>query len=179
MGGRIALDFALDHPGRIDRLVLISPNVAGWDWSPEWEHHWRQLTTAAHEGMLDRARDLWWRHPLFATARRDPTLAARLRADIAADNCRAWLDADRETPPQQPHVERLAELTVPVLLITGSDDLNDLRVIAEILTAMVADLRRVDLTDTGHLTHWERPADTIHAIVTFLSDTDIRSADSG
>lgn len=95
MGGRIALDFALDHPGRADPLILISPNLADWDWSPDWQRRWQQLTAAADAGPLDRARDLWWHHPLFATARRDPAVAARLKAHIADDNCRAWLEADR------------------------------------------------------------------------------------
>jgi 2-succinyl-6-hydroxy-2,4-cyclohexadiene-1-carboxylate synthase len=171
MGGRIALDFALDHPDRSDRLILISPNLAGWDWSLDWQQRWLQISTVARDGLLDRARDLWLHHPLFTTARRNPALAARLRAEIAADNCRAWLDADRETPPQQPHVERLTELTVPVLLITGHDDLNDFRVMAEILVAMVGDICRVDLDGTGHLAHLERPVETIHAITTFLTET--------
>lgn len=171
MGGRIALDFALDHPGRADQLILISPNLAGWDWSTDWQRRWQQLTTAARDGLLDRVRDLWWRHPLFATARRDPAISARLRAEIAVDDCRAWLDADRETPPRQPHVERLTELTMSVLLITGCDDLDDFRVMAEILEAMVADTRRVDLPGTGHLAHLERPAETVRAITAFLTET--------
>lgn len=70
-------------------------------------------------------------------------------------------------------------LTMPVLLITGRDDLNDFRVMAEILAAMVADTRRVDLPGTGHLAHLERPAETIHAITAFLGETDAHPVDFG
>jgi pimeloyl-ACP methyl ester carboxylesterase len=33
MGGRVAIDFALAYPDRVDRLLLISPGLADWDWS--------------------------------------------------------------------------------------------------------------------------------------------------
>lgn len=168
MGGRIAIDFALAHPDRVDRLVLISPGLADWDWSKSWRARWQELTRAAHAGRFEQARDLWFHHPLFATTRRNPAIATQLRAAIAANNCRVWLDADRETPPPQPHVERLGELAIPVLLITGTDDLEDFRVVAEIVAAMVPDVRRVDLPDTGHLTHLERPTETAAEIVAFL-----------
>lgn len=176
MGGRIAVDFALSHPDRVDRLVLISPNLAGWDWSESWRARWRELTRTAVDGDLDAARKLWFRHPLFEPARRDPELAARLWTAIAADTCRVWLDADRETPPDRPHVESLGELGMPVLLITGERDVEDLRLIAEIVTAMVPGLRRVDLPDTGHLPHVERPAETAAEMVAFLDATPNRTA---
>jgi 2-succinyl-6-hydroxy-2,4-cyclohexadiene-1-carboxylate synthase len=124
----------------------------------------------ARGGDLDRARELWFDHPLFATTRRSATLAATLRATIATDTCRVWLDADRETPPPQPHVECLGELAMPVLLITGTDDLEDFRVIAEVVAALVADVRRVDVPGAGHLVHWERPDDTAAAITAFLTE---------
>ncbi|MEV6220645.1 alpha/beta fold hydrolase [Nocardia fluminea] len=99
MGGRIAVDFALSYPDRVDRLVLISPGLADWDWSDIWRAHWLELSRTARSGDLERTRDMWFHHPLFATARRDPAMAARLRATIAADACRVWVDADREIPP--------------------------------------------------------------------------------
>ncbi|MGX6512520.1 alpha/beta fold hydrolase [Rhodococcus sp. SJ-2] len=170
MGGRIAVDFALAFPDRVDRLVLISPGLADWDWSNAWRDRWLELTRTARNGDLERARDMWFHHPLFATVRRDPATAAQLRAAIAADACRVWLDADREIPPSQPHIEYLGDLAIPVLLITGADDVEDFRVIAEVIEAMVPDVRRVDLPDTGHLVHLERPAETAAQIRTFLTE---------
>ncbi|MFD3459077.1 alpha/beta fold hydrolase [Nocardia fluminea] len=169
MGGRIAVDFALSYPDRVDRLVLISPGLADWDWSDTWRAHWLELSRTARSGDLERTRDMWFHHPLFATARRDPAMTARLWATIAADTCRVWVDADREIPPARPHIEALPYLTMPVLLITGADDVQDFRVIAEIITAMVPDVRRLDLPNTGHLAHLERPAATAAEIRSFLS----------
>src|SRR5256886_12624717 len=36
LGGRIAIDFALNHPDMVDKLVLAGPGLSGWrDWSAE------------------------------------------------------------------------------------------------------------------------------------------------
>ncbi|MBC7304139.1 MAG: alpha/beta fold hydrolase [Nocardia sp.] len=168
MGGRIAIDLALDHPGRVGRLVLLSPGLADWDWSPAWQRRWEEIARAARSGELDRARHLWFLHPLFATARRDPGLAQTLRNSIAVDNCGSWLEADRERPPPNAHMERLTELRAATLLITGCDDIEDFRVIAAILEAAVPDIVRRDLPRTGHLVHQERPRETGDAVSAFL-----------
>lgn len=168
MGGRIAIDFALEHPDRVGRVVLLSPGLADWDWSPEWQRRWAEIARAARSGQLDRARRLWYLHPLFATARRDPELAQTLRNSIATDNCGSWLDADRERGPRRSPMERLAELGAATLLITGADDLEDFRVIAAILEAAVPEMVRRDLPHTGHLVHLERPRETGDAVAAFL-----------
>lgn len=169
MGGRVSLDFALAHPDRVDRLVLISPGLAGWDWSDDWRARWDELVATARSGDLPRARELWFAHPLFATARRDPALAAELRAAICADPGREWLE-DREAPCERPHVERLGELAPETLLLSGAEDLEDFRVIADALEAMAPRLRRRDLAGAGHLLQLERPAEIAAEVLAFLAE---------
>ncbi|MBH0779457.1 alpha/beta fold hydrolase [Nocardia bovistercoris] len=169
MGARIAVDFALEHPDRVERLVLISPGIADWDWTPRWRQLWDDLVTTTRAGQLDRVRDMWFRHPLFATARRDPALAARLRAQIAADTCHVWLHGDRERPPARPPIEHLHELAMPTLLLSGTEDLPDFRLIADIVAAAIPDLDRIDISDAGHLLHLERPHNVLSALENFLA----------
>ncbi len=44
MGGAIALNFALDHPERVQKLILISPGMVAWEWSDAWRALWRAIT---------------------------------------------------------------------------------------------------------------------------------------
>ncbi len=40
MGGKVAIDFALTHPGRVSALVLASPALSGFEGTPDEEATW-------------------------------------------------------------------------------------------------------------------------------------------
>src|SRR5262245_57039639 len=52
MGGGVALNFALSHPERVSRLILISPAMVGWEWSDAWKDLWRGVSRAARDGDM-------------------------------------------------------------------------------------------------------------------------------
>lgn len=153
MGGGIALSFALDHPQRVESLVLISPQIIGWDWSEQWRTTWQCITDAARGGNLEEARRLWWNHPMFATTRVSPA-ARDLRDEIERFAGRQWLH-DRHAWVM-PDVERIHQLVAPTLLLTGLNDVDELRLMADLLTASVERVQRIDLPG-GHLLQMEVP----------------------
>jgi len=166
MGGGVALNFALNHPERIDRLVLLSPAMVGWEWSPEWKALWRGVADAARAGNLALARDLWWRHPMFDLVRK--TEAGReLHRAIAAYHGRQWVRDDQRR--ELPDVDRLHTLAAPTLLLTGEKDVADIRLIAEVIAAAAPDVSRIDLPGAGHMLHLERPREVAQAIAAFVS----------
>lgn len=169
MGGAIALHFALDHPERVRRLALVSPGLAAWEWSDEWRARWTPILEAARAGDLDRARELWWTHPLFDTTRQIPAAAAQLRAAIDGYSGRHWAEPEREEPVL-PDVERLHLLAPPTLLLTGARDLPDFRLIADIVEAAAPRVSRKDYEDAGHLLHLERPQAFVDHVRDFLGN---------
>jgi pimeloyl-ACP methyl ester carboxylesterase len=168
MGGAVALNFALDHPDRVRRLVLVSPGLVAWEWSDEWRAAWRKIVEAARKGDLDQARGLWWEHPLFATTRRIPQAAAALRDAISAYSGAHWALGDHEELAM-PDVDRLGELAVETLLVTGSSDLPDFQLIAGLVEAMAPGVRRITYEDAGHMLHLERPAQLLADMKAFLA----------
>jgi pimeloyl-ACP methyl ester carboxylesterase len=156
MGGAIALNFALDHPERVRRLALVSPGIVAWEWSEEWRSAWRPIVDAARAGNLAAARELWWRHPLFDTTRADPQAAAKLRESIDAYSGSHWAHGDNEEPAM-PDVDRLGLLTPETLLLTGTADLTDFRLIADLIEAVSPNVRRIEYDGAGHMLHLERP----------------------
>jgi 2-succinyl-6-hydroxy-2,4-cyclohexadiene-1-carboxylate synthase len=166
MGGGIALNFALSHPERVNRLVLISPAMVGWEWSDEWRALWRAVATPARAGNMALARDRWFAHPMFAALRRDPAAAAELRRAIEAYHGRQWIrDWQRE---ELPDVDRLHTLAMPCLLLTGALDEPDIRLIAALIEGTAPDVRRIDFADAGHMPHIERTDEVTRAITAFL-----------
>jgi pimeloyl-ACP methyl ester carboxylesterase len=166
LGGATALGFGLDHPSRVERLVLVSPLISGWSWSDEWIRRWKQISRAARTGDMDGARELWWRHPLFDSTRCSEAADA-LRASINAFHGRQWVQDDQR--PQLSDLDRLTELAVPTLLLTGALDTQDFRLIAQVLEATAPHLTRIDYPEAGHMLNLEVPGMIAPDIRRFLA----------
>jgi pimeloyl-ACP methyl ester carboxylesterase len=67
-----------------------------------------------------------------------------------------------------PDVERLHLLATRTLLLTGGCDLEDFRLIADLIEASASHLQRVDDPARGHLLHLEDPAGCAARIGAFL-----------
>lgn len=166
LGGATALDCALDAPRRVRRLVLISPMLTGWSWSPEWIERWKTIGRAARAGDIERARSLWYDHPLFAPVR-SGRQADTLRQSIAAFAGRQWIQDDQR--PEMPMVDRLHALGTPTLLLTGGLDLPDFRLMADLIAGASSTVERIDDPTAGHLLTLERPNEVATAMTAFLS----------
>lgn len=166
LGGATVLHFALSHPERVNRLVLISPLMAGWSWSSEWVERWKQIGRAARGGDIAKARELWWEHPLFAPTRESPA-AAMLRASVMEFHGRQWVQDDQR--PELPEVDRLTELSTPALLLTGALDVPDFRLIADLIVAAGQDVVRIDYGGAGHMLNFEKSREIAARIAAFVS----------
>lgn len=165
MGGAVALNFALEHPGRLQKLILISPGMVAWEWSGSWNAQWRAITARARAGDMDQARELWWQHPLFATTRAS-SAALELHAAIRRYSGQQWIH-DWQLPAL-PDVERLHALNVPTLLMTGERDVEDFQLIADVIEASAPGVTRVDICGGGHMLPLENPQACAEHIIAFL-----------
>ena len=168
LGGRIAIDFALDHPDRVERLVLAAPGLTGWDWSGEEHAFFQPIVEAAVAGDTRRACELWLQSPYMVPAMERAEVAATLR-ELAFRNQRSWLLPPVETRREPPATEQLEALSMPVLLIVGDRDVPDISRIADVLEERVPDLERLDLAGVGHMPNLEARATFDEAVSTFLS----------
>ena len=166
LGGATALNFSLNHPELVRRLVLVSPLMVGWSWTADWVDRWKQIGRAARGGDIDAARELWWQHPLFASTRASPA-APLLHASIAAFHGRQWVNDDQRA--ELPEVDRLTDLTTPTLVLTGALDTEDFRLIADLIAAAGQNVARIDHADAGHMLHLEITGALAGEITRFLS----------
>lgn len=166
MGGATLLGAALQAPQRIGRLVLVSPLLADWSWTPEWVERWKAVGRAARAGDLDQARRLWWEHPLFATVRDGPH-GGSLKQAIDAFAGRQWVQDDQREEGRV--TERLHEIAIPTLLLTGGMDLPDFRSMADMIAGALPHVQRIDDPSAGHMLTLERSAQVAAAITAFLA----------
>jgi len=168
-GGSVAINFTLDHPERVRSLILVSPGLGAWEWSQAWQELWQPIVTSARRGDLAEARRLWWEHPLFSTTRASDARDI-LFASIMRFSGRQWIRDYQE--PQLPDLERLHLLKTRTLLLTGGQDLDEFRLIADLLEASVNNLQRIDYPVRGHLLHLEDPAECARKIGAFLAKSE-------
>lgn len=166
MGGQIAVDFALAHPAMLDRLVVVSPAVSGFNAAPgPWL---KPIIDAVRAGQPQRAGELFWDSPFMAGVNARGKAGEPYR-QIVMDNARIWtLPRRADTPLQPPAINRLSELKARTLVIIGERDEEPLRGLAQRIAAEAPSARLVDMKGVGHMAPMERPAEFNRLLVEFL-----------
>jgi pimeloyl-ACP methyl ester carboxylesterase len=177
LGGRIALEIALRHPGRVGRLALLAPSLA-WRRDRPWvpllrltrpelglvQLAPRPLVEAIVHRVIPGADDGW-------TA---AGVDEFLRAYLTPAGRAAFYAAARHIYLEEPHGEegfwtRLRTLQPDALFVWGRRD----RLVPIAFARHVADAlpraRHLEL-DCGHVPQVERPKQTHAALAAFLSE---------
>jgi pimeloyl-ACP methyl ester carboxylesterase len=172
-GGTVAMQFALAHPERVQALVLVDPAVFTTGGVPQWVKPLLATPQMRHLGPLI-ARQLMSRgDELIRRAWHDPASisAETLENYKKPTRVEGWDEALWEiTLASRPNglLERLTELTLPVLVITGDDDqivptADSIRLAEELPNA-----RLVVVSEAGHVPHEEKPGVFMEAINGFV-----------
>ncbi|MCZ7565326.1 MAG: alpha/beta fold hydrolase [Burkholderiales bacterium] len=169
MGARFAVDLALVRPARVRSLALLGAVVGGWPWSRQWLESYAPVMRAARAGDVAAAKRAWLAHELFAPAREQPALAARLERMVADYSGWHFANADPERAVAPPAVSQLGRVRAPTLVVVGERDLREFRLVAERVTRAVPEARQVVVAGTGHLAGMEAPERVSALIATFLA----------
>jgi 2-succinyl-6-hydroxy-2,4-cyclohexadiene-1-carboxylate synthase len=167
MGGRLCLRLALDRPDLVHGLVLVSATPGIEDAAEraarvESDERWAAL---AERDGVDAFLEQWLAQPMFASVPAGaPGLADRRSltpAFLAA--CLRQLG----TGAMEPMWDRLPELAVPVLLVSGTRD-EKFTAIARRMLERLPDAEHCEI-DAGHALALEQPAALARLISDFVS----------
>jgi 3-oxoadipate enol-lactonase len=178
MGSFIAIEFALRHPGRVERLVLGAGAVARCDGMGishfrVWQHLARAYGTDSRELAEELVNKAFSRR--FIDEHGLDELAAGMRESasrnvsthVFLDACQLMIDADV--------VDSLPDLHCPTLVMVGSEDvLTPLRagpagVGAVDVAARIPNAQLVVFEGSGHGHYVEQPEESNRAILEFLT----------
>lgn len=168
-GGLLASQYALDHPGSVSALVLVAPAILttggipdglDWLWSiPQIDRLGPILVSSISSSGEDVLRESFVDQSLLT-----PEVYAgyRLPLQVSGWERAFWYFAT--APKSNDVADRLGELGVPVLLVTGDADTivptEDTRSLHELIPGSSLEVVR----ESGHLPHEERPSEFVDAL---------------
>ena len=166
-GGRVALEVATAHPGRVTALVLLCPGLRGVaptaasDAFDEEEE--RLLEGGDIDGAVALNVDTWLGPDADDDARRLLTEMQRraFEVQLAADE---WPDP----PILVPDEVDLSSIAVPTTVVLGELDVDWLQTAARQVAAAVPGATLVELDWAGHLPGMERPAEIAALVLAAL-----------
>jgi 3-oxoadipate enol-lactonase len=163
-GAELAINFAIAYPDRTAGLVLAAPGLGGYQTPPlPWIG---PVFEAAAAGDPELAAKLWAETPIMALrANQDAT--ERVTA-LVMENSRLWTYRRTEQPLLPPAVERLGEITCPVLVIVGDADLPHIKDIARLLGNRVEGATIETIAGAGHLVNLDASGMFNEAVAAFL-----------
>lgn len=168
LGGIVAVDFALEHPRMVERLVLAASGLRGYQGVKNEQAI--AVSRAAETEGRERAIALWMEHPFFATGKNNPSYQRRMRA-MLSDNFRTWGPTPAPivwTWPTAPVIERLQTIDRPTLVIVGSADFSTILAIADVLATKIPGARKAIIAGTSHHLNMEKPLEFNQLVLDFL-----------
>jgi pimeloyl-ACP methyl ester carboxylesterase len=170
MGGGIALQFALDNPEMVSALVLADSALEGFSYSDEFAEPWEEMINVARsEGVQKALAEVWLNHPLFDGIKRYPEKWRRLRQMTLSFSGVEYRDTSARDEAGLPQIGRLHEVAAPTLVLVGEDDIQDFRLISEILAGGIANAEKITIPGSGHVLNMEAPEAFNQAVAAFLS----------
>jgi 2-succinyl-6-hydroxy-2,4-cyclohexadiene-1-carboxylate synthase len=167
MGGRLCLRLALDRPDLVRALVLVSasPGLRTEAERAERRAHDEALAREIERDGVDAFVSRWLAQPMFASV--PPERAGvddrrRLRPEYLIGCLRVL-----GTGAMQPCWDRLRELDMPVLLVSGTADAKFTAIAKEMRDAIGRNAEHVEL-EGGHALLLEQPEALHDVLVAFI-----------
>jgi len=168
--GAMALDFALDHPEMVDRLVLIASGSSTDAKSKANLDALASLAALAKKDGLSKTAQLIADLPWFISPDnsdgREKVKQNLLDNNQIFDSDFALVRLWQPTTP--PASERLREIRMPVLIVEAEKDLPAYREITAKLKLGIAGSKQVVIPGAAHLIHLDKPAELNQVILDFL-----------
>jgi proline iminopeptidase len=160
-GGAVALTYALLHPERVDKLILVSTAATGEYVGGEDGPY--PATTEAMRKALRRSMDRAVVHPERFRATLD-RIVPRVRLSPAR-----YRYAGEVERPRYDVTDRLKDIAVPVLVVAGREDAVVPWRASEALAARIPRARLVVLDGCGHWPFVEQRRAFLEGVRSFLS----------
>jgi 3-oxoadipate enol-lactonase len=171
LGGRVALDFTLEHPEMVDALIPVASGLSGYKFADQPAE--AEAQAAYQRGDFAQAAALvtriWCDGPRRAPDQVDPAVRQRVLAMTLDLFPRPLPEPEpQEVELDHPAISRLKEIQAPTLIIVGDEDVLDILVIADILQKHIRHAETLVIPGAAHMVNMEQPGRVNRAVLEFL-----------
>jgi pimeloyl-ACP methyl ester carboxylesterase len=177
MGGSVAIDFTLEHPERVNALILSGPSLSGHTY-PEslLKSALAFYMTGKEKGIQAALRvmqeDPFWQ---YVYPSKKYKTAQKKFFSICEDNSQIFRwDFNMIGSIDPPAIERLDEIRVPTLIIAAEGDLDATLDVMDVLATQIEGAEKVVIKDSSHMVNMEHPEEFNRIILEFLEGLERR-----
>jgi 3-oxoadipate enol-lactonase len=168
MGGMVSLGMAIEHPGRVVSAAVCDARAqATQEYRDGWDHRMGMVRAGGLEAVADHTLSRWFT-PAFHAAH--PDRIAEMRRMVCATPRGGHLGCAAALKNLN-YGARLGSIAVPVLYLTGAQDLGAPPAVVKAQQVATPGARYVEIPDAGHIANIEQPDLFAQAIVEFLDAT--------
>jgi pimeloyl-ACP methyl ester carboxylesterase len=170
LGGRIAIDLALEDPDRVEAIVAVSSGLSGYRFESEFFleqrdamiHTWK---AGEFDEVVEHFQRSWTDGPHRAPEDVNPEVREKVRT-MARNGLEHAMEGRLIDPPA---VDRLEELQLPMLLVVGELDMPGILEIADMVVAANPNAELVTIPDVAHMVNMEKSAEFNELLLRYLS----------
>ncbi|MCP5096416.1 MAG: alpha/beta hydrolase [Chloroflexi bacterium] len=172
-GGKIAIDFALHYPKRVQALILVGSGVGGYEFTitDPIQQIYDQMEKAFEQEEVQHASSLFariWADGLSRTSTQVNPQFRQQAVQLMVDLFSTPEGEGERKELDPPGKERLQEIQTPTLVIIGEHDTDDVKNIANLLSTQIPDAKRIDMANTAHLPNMEHAGQFDEIVVDFI-----------
>jgi pimeloyl-ACP methyl ester carboxylesterase len=172
-GGSTTIDFALDHPERVSKLVIVDGGVSGQ--MPDERHAalYQEVEAADKVGdhqALNQAEMFLWLDGPYRPRGYVRQALRELFLDMNGGNMNIDWEASPTDRLEPPAIDRLSEMSAPALIIVGDKDLAPVLETADLLASSIKGAHKAVIHDAAHLPNLEHPEEFNRIVLDFLLD---------
>ena len=170
LGGKIAIDLALENPERVEAIVAVSSGLSGYRFESDFYLEYRDVMIQAwrageFDAVVEAFQRSWTDGPHRTPEDVDPEVREKVRM-MARNGIEHAMEGRRIDPPA---IDRLDELELPMLMVVGELDLPGIHEIADNVVAANPNAEVVVVPDVAHMVNMEKPDEFNRLLLDYLA----------
>jgi pimeloyl-ACP methyl ester carboxylesterase len=175
-GAMVAMDYTLEYPEKVGKLLLMSPGLNGWEYFKDEKaksnYKKRQQAQKGNNKNLfvEYFQKNWTDGPDSDSLRIDPEVRNKIGEIMKRNVENHWNEDWSHLEEDPPAIERIDDIKAETLIVTGNLDGKDIQMIAEKLDNDIRNSRRVEIKKVAHTLSLEKPRKTNRIILKVLKN---------